>query len=101
MHSISRRSVLAAAFVGPLAAQRREALEHSRLGKELFETHDDTGDSMRDAELEFRRALAVEPHYAAARAYLGLIAAEEQRLDEAETAYREALAGNRAAPRRS
>jgi tetratricopeptide (TPR) repeat protein len=92
MDPISRRSVLAAALAGPLAAQRREAVEHLRLGKELFETHDDTGDSLREADIEFRRALAIEPRYAAARAYLGLIAAEDQRFDEAETAYREALA---------
>lgn len=72
--------------------QAPTALVHFERGKALFEVHDDSGEAMQLARVEFRRALALDPRLAAAVAYLGLIAADEGKKDEAEAAYRKALA---------
>lgn len=72
-------------------AQAPVAQVHFERGRALFEEHDDTGEALRLASLEFRQALALEPRMAAAVAYLGLIAAEEGHSAEAEAAYRKAL----------
>lgn len=72
-------------------AQAPAPPSHFELGRALFEEHDDTGEALRLASLEFRRALAQDPRMAAAVAYLGLIAAEEGHSAEAESAYRKAL----------
>jgi len=72
-------------------AQAPVAQVHFERGQALFEEHDDSGEALRLASLEFRRALALEPGMAAAVAYLGLIAAEDGRSAEAESGYRKAL----------
>jgi tetratricopeptide (TPR) repeat protein len=59
--------------------------------RERFEAHDDSGESMRDSAACFRKLLDANPRHAASIAYLGLIAAEEQRYCEAESHYRRAL----------
>ena len=72
-------------------AQQPSAQAHFERGRVLFEEHDDTGDALREAAAEFRQALALDPRLAAALAYLGFIAADENRLDEAGAIYRKAL----------
>ncbi len=84
--------VLACWLAAVAAAQLGAARKHFERGRELFEEHDDTGEALRQAEVEFRRALKLNPRLAAARAYLGFIAADQERPGEAEAAYRKALA---------
>jgi tetratricopeptide (TPR) repeat protein len=72
--------------------QGDEARVHFERGRALFEEHDDSGDAEREAESEFRRALALDPKIAAAVAYLGFIEAGRGRHTEAEAAYRRAIA---------
>lgn len=72
-------------------AQAPDARVHFERGQALFEEHDDTGEALALAALEFRQALALEPRLAAAVAYLGLIAADDGHTAEAEAAYRKAL----------
>jgi tetratricopeptide (TPR) repeat protein len=74
-----------------LPAQRPEARRHFTEGVGLFYEHDDSGDALAEAQREFAAALQIEPHYAAARAYQGFIAFEENRDSEADAAFREAL----------
>ena len=70
--------------------QSREARQLLDRGRELFREHDDTGDALREAETAFRQALVLEPKFASAQAYLGLIALEQQRPD-AERFFTQAL----------
>lgn len=72
-------------------AQAPTAQVHLERGRALFQEHDDTGEALQLAAVEFRRALALEPRLAAAVAFLGLIAAEEGRREEAAATYRKAL----------
>ncbi len=72
-------------------AQVPAAILHFERGRALVEVHDDSGEALELAADEFRQALAADPGMAAAVAYLGLIAAEQGRPDEAQTAYRKAL----------
>ena len=72
-------------------AQAPLAQVHFERGQALFDEHDDTGEALALAALEFRQALALEPRLAAAVAYLGLIAAEDGHSAEAESDYRKAL----------
>lgn len=91
---MSRFAVLVLAAIvaaGRTAAQPQTAQQHFDRGRALYEEHDDTGEAMREAEVEFRRALTLDPRFAPAVAYLGFIAAEQDHLDEAEAAYRTAL----------
>jgi tetratricopeptide (TPR) repeat protein len=74
----------AALAAAPLEAQFAQC-------RELFETHDDSGESMKDAEACFRKVLAANPRHAASIAYLGFIAAGRERRSEAESYYRRAL----------
>jgi tetratricopeptide (TPR) repeat protein len=75
----------------PLLAQRPEARRHLTQGVGLFHEHDDTGDALVEAQGEFAAALRLEPRYAAARAYQGLIDLEMDHESDAEAAFREAL----------
>jgi tetratricopeptide (TPR) repeat protein len=72
--------------------QKDAAQAHFERGRALYEEHDDTGDALREAEVEFRRALKLNPRMAAAVAYLGFIALEQDRPAEAEAAFGKALA---------
>jgi tetratricopeptide (TPR) repeat protein len=74
-----------------LLAQRPEARQHLAQGVGLFHEHDDSGDALVEAQREFAAALRLEPRYAAARAYQGLIDLEMDHQSEAEAAFREAL----------
>lgn len=76
-------------WAGP---QNEEARKHFESGRNLYEAHDDSGESAAEAEAEFRRAVELDPKFAPALAYLGFIAADNQKLQEAEDAYRRALA---------
>jgi len=95
--NLAKRSVVVASILtaltlsGGLPAQSPDAQHHFTNGRALFEEHDDSGDALRDAEAEFREALRLAPKYAAAQAYLGFIAAENEKFDRAEAAYRQAL----------
>jgi tetratricopeptide (TPR) repeat protein len=71
--------------------QGQDAQAHFRRGKDLFEVHDDSGEALREAEVEFRQALQLDPRMAAALAYLGFIAADQDKPQQAEAAYRKAL----------
>ena len=73
------------------AALPDQARDHFERGRALFEEHDDSGEAMKEAETEFRRALQLDPKLAAAVAYLGFIADDQQRREEAAAAYRKAL----------
>jgi tetratricopeptide (TPR) repeat protein len=73
------------------APQRDEVLKHFDRGRDLFEEHDDSGEAANEAEAEFRRALALDPRFSPAIAYLGFLAADRQKPQEAEAAYRRAL----------
>lgn len=75
----------------PLLAQRPEARQHLALGIGLYHEHDDSGDALVQAQGEFAAALRLEPRYAAARAYQGLIDLEMEHESDAEAAFREAL----------
>ena len=83
--------VLAAVAAGRGFAQPETAQQHFERGRALYSEHDDTGEALRDAEVEFRRALALDARFAPAVAYLGFIAAEQDRPEEAEAAFRTAL----------
>ena len=74
-----------------LAAQTAEARRHFTQGVELFNEHDDSGGALAQAQGKFAAALRLEPRYAAARAYQGLIDLEMSREPQAEAAFREAL----------
>ncbi|HUI56912.1 MAG TPA: tetratricopeptide repeat protein [Bryobacteraceae bacterium] len=76
---------------GTPAPQNREGQLSLERARALYEAHDDSGESVRAAEAEFRRALQLNPRLAAAAAYLGFIAADRDKPDEAEAEYREAL----------
>ena len=78
-------------FGAPLLAQRPEARGHFTQGVGLYHEHDDSGDALVAAQAEFAAALRLEPRYAAARAYQGLIDLEMEREADAEAAFREAL----------
>ena len=54
-------------------------------------THDDSGDALAEAEREFRLALKLDPKFAAAQAYLGLIALESEHKEEARSIFEKAL----------
>src|SRR5512138_871897 len=73
------------------AAQRPREQTHFEKGVELYQTHDDSGEAMAEAEKEFRLALRVNPRHAPATAYLGFIAEERDDLREAEAMFRQAL----------
>ena len=73
------------------STQSREGQVHFEQGRALFEEHDDSGESLQQAEEEFKRSLQLNPKHAAAMAYLGFIAAERGQLETAEAAYRKAL----------
>lgn len=73
------------------APQNDEARKHFEIGRGAYEAHDDSGESAAQAEAEFRRALELDPKFAPALAYLGFLAADNQKLQEAEDAYRRAL----------
>jgi hypothetical protein len=75
----------------PLLAQRPEARRHLTEGVGLFDEHDESGDALVEAQREFAAALRLEPRYAAARAYQGLIDLEMNHESDAEAAFREAL----------
>jgi len=86
-------SILGAAVLALAAAPQRDpAQAHFEKGRALFEEHDDSGDALREAEAEFRRALQLNPRLAAALAYLGFIAADGDRHAESKSAYEKALA---------
>lgn len=91
MHQRAVLAILLAAAVFPAAPQKTGAGAHFERGRLLYEEHDDSGEALREAEGEFRRALALNPRFAAALAYLGFIAAEQDRVKDAEAAYRKAL----------
>lgn len=74
-----------------LAASEQPAEIWFEHGRSAFEEHDDSGEAMRDAEADFRRALLLNPRHSASVAYLGLIAAERGDQAAAETLYRRAL----------
>ena len=74
-----------------LLAQQGEARRHLAQGVGLFQEHDDSGDALVEAQKEFAAALRMEPRYAAARAYQGLIDLEMDHEADAEAAFREAL----------
>ena len=74
-----------------LLAQRPEARRHLTQGIGLFYEHDDSGDALVAAQKEFAAALRLEPRYAAARAYQGLIDLDMEHESDAEAAFREAL----------
>jgi tetratricopeptide (TPR) repeat protein len=76
-------------WAGP---QNDEARKHFEIGRGAYEAHDDSGESAAQAEAEFRRAVELDPKFATALAYLGFLAADNQKLQEAEDAYRRALA---------
>jgi tetratricopeptide (TPR) repeat protein len=75
----------------PSPAQTPEARRHLAQGVGLFHEHDDSGDALVEAQGEFAAALRLEPRYAAARAYQGLIDLEMGHESDAEAAFREAL----------
>lgn len=75
----------------PLLAHRPEARRHFAQGVGLYHEHDDSGDALVAAQGEFAAALRLEPRYAAARAYQGLIDLEMDHESDAEAAFREAL----------
>jgi Tfp pilus assembly protein PilF len=81
-----------------LSGQTRDAYRHFKNGEQLFKTHDDSGEALVEAEQEFRHALRNDPNFAAAQAYLGLIALEAQHKDEARIAFETALRMNPACP---
>jgi tetratricopeptide (TPR) repeat protein len=74
------------------APQNDEARKHFESGLGLYEAHDDSGESAAQAEAEFRHSVELDPKFAPALAYLGFLAADNQKLQEAEDAYRRALA---------
>jgi tetratricopeptide (TPR) repeat protein len=74
-----------------LWAQTPEARRHLTQGVGLYHEHDDSGDALVEAQREFAAALRLEPRYAAARAYQGLIDLEMDHESDAEAAFREAL----------
>jgi tetratricopeptide (TPR) repeat protein len=74
-----------------LLAQTPEALRHFKNGQGLFEEHDDSGEALLEAEREFQLALKADPNFAAAQAYLGLIALEAEHKEEARTVFEKAL----------
>ncbi len=74
-----------------LLGQTPEALRHFKNGQGLFEEHDDSGDALLEAEREFQLALKADPRFAAAQAYLGLIALEAEHKEEARTIFEKAL----------
>ena len=84
--------LLGLAIITSAAPQDDEARKHFATGLGLYEAHDDSGESAAKAEAEFRRALELDPKFAPALAYLGFLAADNQKLQEAEDAYRRAQA---------
>jgi tetratricopeptide (TPR) repeat protein len=83
--------LLGLALIAWAAPQNDEARKHFESGRELYEAHDDSGESAAQAEAEFRRAVELDPKFATAHAYLGFLAADRQKLQEAEDAYHRAL----------
>ncbi len=77
-----------------MLGQTPEARRHFKNAQGLFAAHDDSGESMVEAEREFRLALKADPNYAAAQAYLGLIALQAQHKEEARTDFEKALRMN-------
>lgn len=75
----------------PLPAQTPETRRHLTEGVGPFHEHDDSGDALVEAQREFAAALRLEPRYAAARAYQGLIDFENNQDSDAEATFREAL----------
>jgi len=88
---MARRALITLLFSAALFGQSPEARRHFTNGVDLFGEHDDTGDALREADVEFAAALRIQPRYCAARAYQGLIALELSQEPEAEKALREAL----------
>ncbi len=74
-----------------MLGQMPEARRHFENARGLFEAHDDSGDSLAQAEREFRLALQAHPNYAAAQAYLGLIALQSEHKEEARMDFEKAL----------
>ncbi len=74
-----------------ILGQTREALRHFNNARGLFGVHDDSGDALAEAEREFHLALRADPRFAAAQAYLGLIALESERKEEARADFEKAL----------
>ena len=74
-----------------LLGQTPEALRHFKNARALFGEHDDSGEALTEAEREFRLALRLDPNFAAAQAYLGLIALEGEHKEEARSAFEKAL----------
>jgi tetratricopeptide (TPR) repeat protein len=71
--------------------QTPEARRHFENARGLFEEHDDSGDALAEAEREFHVALKADPNYAAAQAYLGLIALQSEHKEEARADFEKAL----------
>jgi tetratricopeptide (TPR) repeat protein len=72
-------------------AQAPQALLHFERGRALYDLHDDSGEAAELAAKEFRLALDLDPRLSAAVAYLGFLAADAGRAEEARVAYRKAL----------
>jgi tetratricopeptide (TPR) repeat protein len=86
-----RYALLLIALAGPLAPQAREVQRLFERGRDLFEEHDDSGEAAQEAETAFRQALARDPRFAPAIAYLGFLALDRQQPTEAEAAFRRVL----------
>lgn len=74
-----------------MSGQTPEARRHFGNARGLFGEHDDSGEALVEAEREFRLALKAYPNYAAAQAYLGLIALQSEHKEEARTNFEKAL----------
>jgi tetratricopeptide (TPR) repeat protein len=84
--------ILIASLIAPAERQQRDSVEaHFAHAVELFNEHDDTGEAMDEAGKEFALVLRLNPRYAPARAYQGLIALDKNDQVAAETAFRDAL----------
>ena len=57
----------------------------------LFNEHDDTGESLEEAKHEFSVILTTHAHHAPSIAYLGLIALEQERIQNADSLFHRAL----------
>jgi len=86
-----RLRLLGFLWCGLMLAQTPEALRHFKNARGLFGTHDDSGDALAEAEREFRLVLKLDPKFAAAQAYLGLIALQSEHKEEAQSIFEKAL----------
>ncbi len=65
---------------------------HFEQAVKLFNEHDDSGEALEEAEKKFHFILSLNPRYAPAHAYLGLIALERQQSERAEIFIKQSLA---------